>query len=42
VEVQGLGTEKVTAIMDLEDYTDKKFELVKDNGKWLISKITCN
>lgn len=42
LEVQGLGTEKVTAILDLEDYTAKKFELVKENGKWLISKITCN
>ena len=42
VEVQGLGTEKVIAILDLEDYTAKKFELVKENGKWLISKITCN
>ena len=41
VEVQGLGTEKVTAILDLEDYTAKKFELVKENGKWLISRILC-
>lgn len=41
VSVQGLGTEKVTARMSLGEYQDKKYEMVKENGKWLISKVIC-
>ncbi len=42
VSAQGLGTEKAEAVLLLPDgYQSKKLELVKENGKWLISKFIC-
>lgn len=44
VAADGLGTDKSTATMsgmDGESEHTQKFELVKENGKWLIAKILC-
>jgi protein involved in sex pheromone biosynthesis len=41
VTAEGLGTDKITATLDIENYVPKKLELVKENGKWLISKFVC-
>jgi len=45
ITAQGLGTEKVTAMMTGEEGSvkrEQKFELVKENGKWVIAKIVCD
>ena len=44
VVAEGLGTDKVSATMSGEESggpREQKFELVKENGKWLISRIIC-
>lgn len=42
VSIQKVGTDKVTALLMIsDDYQAKKFELVKENGKWLIAKFIC-
>lgn len=41
VTAQGLGTVKITATLEIQEYLPKKFELVKENSKWLIAKIIC-
>ncbi|MCC6726140.1 MAG: DUF3828 domain-containing protein [Saprospiraceae bacterium] len=44
VTTEALGTDKVTATMSGQESggpRTQKFELVKENGKWLISKIIC-
>lgn len=44
VRVEGLGTAKVMAIMagtEGGSPREQQFEMVKENGKWLIAKIVC-
>ncbi len=44
VGAEGLGTNKVTATMSSgegESLQEQKFDLRKENGKWLIAKIYC-
>ena len=44
VEVEGLGTDRVSATMSGDEGGGERtqnFELKKENGKWLISKIDC-
>lgn len=44
VSVEGLGSAKVMAIMSGTEGgspREQRFEMVKDNGKWLIAKIVC-
>jgi Protein of unknown function (DUF3828) len=45
VVAEGLGTDKVAATMSGQESggpRTQKFELVKENGKWLISRINCS
>jgi hypothetical protein len=44
IAAEGLGTEQATATMTGDEggsERSQKFELKKENGKWLISKIVC-
>lgn len=41
VTVKNWGNEKVLVAIELKDYAIKKFELVKENGQWLISRLIC-
>lgn len=41
VTVKNWGNEKVAVAIELKDYATKSFELEKENGHWLISKLIC-